>query len=860
RVDLPAEISAGLRALSRREGATAFMTLLAAWQLLLSRYSGQEDVSVGTPIAGRTRLETEGLIGFFVNPLVLRTDLSGEPTFRELLGQVRETTLGAYQHQEIPFERLVEELAPERSLAHSPLFQVMFVLQNNERGGLRMGALEMEPLAAVGGEGIAKFDLTLGLVEDEQGVAGSLSYRAELWDEATMERMAGHFARLVEAVVADAARPVADVAFLGEEERTQVLVEWNATGTGYPAGDPVHVLFAAQVARTPDAVALVFGGEETSYAQLDAAANQLAHLLRRRGVGPETRVAVCTERSVETIVGILGILKAGGAYLPLDPAYPADRLAFMLSDAGCAVLLTQERLLERLPEHDASVICLDRDAPQIRREPAESPDVAVTPEHLCYVIYTSGSTGQPKGVAVPHRAVVRLVRGTRFIHFGPDEVFLQLAPVSFDAATLEIWGALLHGARLVVPGPGVPTVEELGGIVEREAVTTLWLTAGLFHLAVDEHPQALHGVRQLVAGGDVLSTAHVARALAALPGTRLVNGYGPTENTTFTCCHTVTPADLAGGSIPIGVPIANTRAYVLDRSGEPSPVGVPGELYAGGAGVARGYLGRAELTAEKFIPDPFSAEPGGRLYRTGDRVRWNAAGAIEFLGRIDQQIKMRGFRIEPGEVEAELERHPGVREALVVARDFASGGPRLVAYVVCADGEVSPAELGAQLRGQLPEYMVPTAFVAMEELPLTGNGKVDRRALPAPEWSGEAAYVAPRTATEEVLAGIWAEVLGLERVGIDDNFFALGGHSLLATRVVSRLRQELGRDVPLRAVFENPTVAGLVAAIDAMGDGGRAHPRIIGRAEAELMLERIDELSEEEVALALQALDGGEDA
>ncbi|HEX2189518.1 MAG TPA: amino acid adenylation domain-containing protein, partial [Longimicrobiaceae bacterium] len=612
---LPRETGAALRELCRREGATPFMGLLAAFALLLSKYSGQEDVVVGSPIAGRTRTELEPLIGFFVNTLALRTGLGGDPSFRALLARVREATLGAYQHQDVPFERLVEELQPERSLSHTPLFQVMFALQNVERGELRLGDLRAEPVAAADEE--ARFDLSLTLFEEGEGFAGALSWRTDLFAAATAERMAEHLRRLLEGVLRDPDAPVGSVALLAPAERDRLLAAGDRRG-GFPR-EPVHVLFAGQARVRPGAVALSHPGGTVTYAELDRRADALARRLLEAGTGPEARVGIFLERSPGLVTAMLAALKAGGAYVPLDPAYPAERIAWMLEDAGVSVLVTEEGLRGRLPEFGGAVVVVGAEGTPL--PPAPSPargegENGATADSLAYVIYTSGSTGTPKGVAVPHRAVVRLVRDTRYVDFSPDGVFLHLAPASFDAATFEVWGALLNGGRLVLPPPGAPTLEELEATVAREGVTTLWLTAGLFHVVVDERPGALAGVRQLLAGGDVLSPDHVRRALEALPGVRLVNGYGPTENTTFTTCHPVAPADLGGGSVPIGRPVAGTRVLVLDAALQPVPVGVPGELYAGGEGLARGYLGRPGPTAERFVPDPTGAEPGARLYRT----------------------------------------------------------------------------------------------------------------------------------------------------------------------------------------------------------------------------------------------------
>ncbi|MEW5926734.1 MAG: amino acid adenylation domain-containing protein [Gemmatimonadota bacterium] len=809
-VEIPRELLERLRALGRGEGATLFMTLLGAFQLLLSKYAGTDDVAVGSPVAGRTRRETEELIGFFVNTLVLRTDLGGDPSFRETLRRVRETTLGAYEHQEVPFEKLVEELRPERSLSHSPLFQVMFTMGDDAAppGGL--------PGLAVQGVGaelhVAKFDLVLGLSAHPDGIRGVLDYRTDLFEPATIRRMVQHLGAVLEQVAEDADRPVSGLALLGEAERRLVVEEWNRTDADYPADSPIHRLFEEQAARAPDAVAVVYGERSLTYRELNERANRLARHLAGVGVGPESRVGIFLERGPELVVALLAVLKAGGAYVPLDPAYPAGRLAFMLADSGVEVLVTREELRAALPvEAPARVVSVDAERDGVAARSAENPESRAGAGSLAYVMYTSGSTGAPKAVGVEHRGVVRLVRGANYVDLGPDEVVLQAAPVSFDASTLEVWGALLGGGRLVLLPGAAPSLEELGRTLAGHGVTTLWLTAGLFQLMVQERLEDLGGVRQLLAGGDVLPAEAAKAFRRRFPACRLVNGYGPTENTTFTCCYTV-PAEWSGSSLPIGAPVSNTRVYVLDAGMQPVPVGVPGELYAGGAGVARGYLGHPAATAERFVPDPFGPGAGARLYRTGDRARWRADGAVEYLGRLDAQVKLRGFRVEPGEIEAALRRHPGVADCLVVAREDAPGERRLVAYVA---GGADAEELREHLRASLPEYMVPGAFVVLESLPLTPNGKPDRRALPAPEQARAGdEYVAPRTQVEETVAGIWAEVLGLERVGVHDDFFRLGGHSLLIMRLIARVRRAFGVEISIHTVFAMPTLEALSAEIE----------------------------------------------
>jgi amino acid adenylation domain-containing protein len=813
RIELHGELLERLRALGRSEGATLYMVVLSAFQVLLSRYSGSEDIVVGSPMAGRTRTEVAGLIGFFVNTVVLRTDLSGNPGFREVLRRAREVTLGAYEHEELPFEKLVAELQPERSLGHSPLFQVSFALEDAEESG---NALEEWSTEGVDADfAHAKFDLTLAFVARGRDLRGALSYSTDLFERGTAEGMLAHLARVLEQVAANADVRLSRLELLGDAERALVLALGEGDAPGLPRAT-VDALFAQAAAAAPGAVALTWEGGRMTYAELDERANRLARHLRRAGVAAGTRVAVCLERGPEMIVATLAALKAGGAYVPLDPAYPAERLAFMLADTAVPVLVTESSLTDRLPAHAARTVRVDADAAAIAAEPVDAPAAGTDPEAAAYVMYTSGSTGRPKGVEVPHRAIVRLVRGQDYVSIHPSDVFLQLAPASFDAATLELWGPLLNGARLAIHPAGQPTVESIGRALAEHGVTVLWLTAGLFHLVVEERIEVLRGVRQLLAGGDVLSVPHVRRVRAELSETALINGYGPTENTTFTCCHRVAGAPGEGTSVPVGRPIANTYVRVLDAGMRPVPVGVPGELYAGGAGLALGYLNRPELTAEKFVADPYL--PGARLYRTGDRVRWRADGTVEFLGRVDTQVKIRGFRVEPGEVEAALRSWPGVREAAVVVREDTAGDRRLVAYVA---GEVAADEVREHLRGRLPEHMLPDAIVRLDGLPLTANGKLDRKALRAPGLGlAEERYVAPRTSAEEVMAGIWAEVLRLERVGVEESFFDLGGHSLLAARVVSRVQQVFGVELPLRVLFEGPTVAELAKAVEEMRRAG----------------------------------------
>ncbi|MBV9772680.1 MAG: amino acid adenylation domain-containing protein, partial [Gemmatimonadetes bacterium] len=819
---LPAEVAGGLRRLSAEAGTTLFMTLLAGWQALLARYAGQDNVLVGTPVAGRTRSETEGLIGFFVNMLVVRTDLSGDPSARELLARVRDGVLEAHAHQEIPFERLVEELAPERSLRHTPFFQVAFALEGTGGEGVRMDGVAVESLA--GGPAAAKFDLALDAADDGDRLGLALVFRTELFDGATAERMLEHLAVLLRGMAEDPDRRLSELALLSEAERRALREEWDATRHPRPAGGLVHERMAERARLRPDAPAVVGDAATLTRAELDRRADRLARALLRRGVGPESRVAVCLERTPELVVAVLAVMKAGGAYVPLDPAYPPERLAWMLRDCGAPVLLTHARVAERFPAVGVEVLRLDADAAEIDGEgdAAPAPPAPVLPENAAYVIYTSGSTGTPKGVVVPHAALLNLVGWYRE-EFGTTERdrAAQLAAHGFDVSVVELWPHLAEGVPLhLVDDEEVrlspPALRRF--LLEREITVAFVPTPLLPAFAALEWP-ADAPLRVVLTGGDALHD----RPPPGRPFA-VANLYGPAENAVVSTWSIVGPPDGSGYGPGIGRVVGNVRAYLLDPWMQPVPRGVPGELWVAGASLARGYLGRPELTAERFLPDPFG-EPGARAYRTGDRVRWRADGEMEFLGRIDQQVKIRGFRVEPGEVEAALRAHPAVREAVVVLREDGERGRRLVGYVVPAPGGESAAgELRSWLRERLPEHMVPAAVVALDALPLTSNGKVDRRALPAPPEAaaGESFRAAPATPVAELLAGIWADVLGIERVGAGDDFFDLGGHSLLATRVASRVRETLGVEVPLRALFEAPTLAAYAERVEAARSAGGA--------------------------------------
>ncbi|HEX2187551.1 MAG TPA: amino acid adenylation domain-containing protein, partial [Longimicrobiaceae bacterium] len=824
----------GVRELNRREGTTLFMALLAVWDVLLARWTGQEHVVVGSPIAGRTRREMEGAIGFFVNTLVLHADLSGDPTFREALRRVRETTLGAYAHQELPFERLVEELAPERSLGHTPVFQVMFVVQNAPMKPVQLSGLALSPVEA--DSGMSAFDVTLFVEERSNGIHAVFRYNPDLFDAATMRRMAAHFQLLAEAAVADPDRRLSELPLLPPAERAQLLEEWGRAERPFHLR-PVHERIAEQAARTPDAPAVVHRGETLAYAELERRAGALAAVLRGRGAGPEDRVGILLERSLEQVVAVLAVLKAGAAYVPLDPRYPEERVAWILEDSGAKLLIGEGGVAEVGTEHAV-------------RSP-EEPTLASSLDSAAYVIYTSGSTGTPKGVVVPHGPLANHTEHTRReIGIGPGDRVLQFSSLVFDASAEELYPALTGGAALVLrteemidsPGAFARACAEWG-------ITMVSLPTAYWHelaaAPAEELPALPESLRMVMIGGERALPERLEAWRARFGArVRLVNSYGPTEATIVATFADVGEAEAPDplraeipemplSPVPIGRPIANARAYVLDAHLGPAPAGVAGELFLGGACVARGYLGRPALTAERFVPDPFAADGGARMYRTGDRVRWRPDGVLEFLGRTDAQVKVRGFRVEPGEVEAALARHPAVRECAVVAREDVPGDVRLVAYVAPAPGEEAPpaTELRGFLGATLPAYMVPAAFVALERLPLTAGGKLDRRALPAPDGTSGAQGDAPRTPLEEIVAGIFAEVLRVERVGMHEGFFTLGGHSLLATQVASRVRAALHVDLPLRVLFEAPTAAGLARWIErALPDAAPAPPIVpVGR-------------------------------
>jgi amino acid adenylation domain-containing protein len=798
------------------------MPLMAAFAATLQRTSGQDDIVVGTPIANRTRSELEDLIGFFVNNLVMRADLSGNPTLRELLARVKETTLAAYEHQDLPFEWLVHELQRDRDPNRNPIFQVMFALQNAPLRPLELGDLTIKVLAPSRN---TRFDIEGHAYRSDHGLTTIFIYDRDLFTPATIRRMLDHFRTMLETLVRDGRQRVGTVPLLTDAQRQTIVSAWNRTTTAYPKDQSVPALFARQCQRTPEAPALKFDDATLTYAELNARANQIAHALRRRGVKTGVMVGIFAERGADMVVGLVGILKAGGVYVPLDPEYPPGRLAFMLEETRASVLLTHASVGDAVPGYAGSILCFDRDHAEIAAEPAHdlaSPDGGPRATDLAYVIYTSGSTGGPKGVCVEHRSIARLVCDTDYVELGPADRVAQGSNASFDAATFEIWGALLNGATLVgLTRDEMLAPQVLARRLREEGITTLFLTTALFNQTVRMAPEAFASLRTLLFGGELVDPAQVRTVLRDGPPERLLHVYGPTETTTFATWHDVREVADDAVTVPIGRPLANTTTYVLDAHGQPVPVGLPGELCIGGDGVARGYLDHTHATADCFVPDPFSGDPGARLYRTGDWVRYDADGAIAFIGRHDGQVKLRGFRIEVGEIESAIVRQPLVRSAVVMVREDEPGDKRLVAYVVPErDDALSVDELRRGLRSELPRYMVPMAFVVMDDFPLTPNGKVDRGALPVPDPAraeSEGEYVAPRSDVERSLAEIWASVLRLDRVGVHDDFFGLGGHSLMATQVVSRLRTELGVDLPLQTLFEHPTVAALAEEIETVG-------------------------------------------
>jgi amino acid adenylation domain-containing protein len=824
RFTLPRQLVDRVRTLARNENATLFMALLAAFQVQIHRYTGRTDFLLGSPVANRNRREIEDLIGFFVNALVLRARLRADSRIDELLGQVRESTLAVFARQDLPFEKLVEHLEVARDTSRSPLFQVLFVLQNAPAETLALPGLTLAVLEPE--SGTSKFDLTLSMMETAAGLSGFLEYSADLFDEATVARLLGHFRNLLEEMAADPRRRIADWSLLGFDERRQLLTAWNDSRMEVPAL-PFHRLFERRAHAAPAVPAVAGGGAVLDYGELNRRANQLARHLRRVGVGPEVRVGIALERSAAMLVSLVGTLKSGGAYVPLDPSHPRERLALILADARPAVLLTEERLRDELPvPAGCRVLCLDGawdegGALAVERDVDLPPACGVeTLESLAYVIFTSGSTGRPKGVQIPHGALVNFLASMeRQPGLGAEDVLVAVTTISFDIAALELFLPLLAGARVELASRDEAADGSLlAARLATSQATALQATPAGWRMLLDTGWAGDLRLKALC-GGEAL-TPDLAERLLPRVGS-LWNVYGPTETTIWSAAGRVeTPCRSTGATaaVPIGPPIANTTLYVLDPYFEPAATGVAGELYIGGAGLSRGYLGSPELTAERFVPDPFAGRfaGGSRLYRTGDLARRRPDGAIDFLGRADHQIKIRGFRIEPDEIAAVLAQHPAVRQAVVVARPAAAGDLRLAAYLVAGDPPPAADDLRGYLRDRLPAYMVPADFVVLESLPLNPSGKVDRRALPAPEGAETLArqLAPPETPTEELLVGIWEHVLGRAPIGIHDNFFDLGGHSLLAPQVLSRVENTFQVHLPLRAFFDAPTIAGMANLID----------------------------------------------
>jgi amino acid adenylation domain-containing protein len=804
------DLTAQLKRLSRRENATLYMTLLAAFKVLLARITRQECVVVGTPVAGRRWTEIDRLIGFFVNTLVLRTDVSSDLSFSELLAGVRRTTVEAYSNQDVPFEKLVDELQPQRDLSRSPLFQVMFNFGTVEResGGFH----ELAVTVLNNGTATAKFDVTLALIDAGNNLNGSIEYNTDLFDEATIVRFGRHYLSLLESIVANPERPIPSLSLLSDEERRNLLSDWNQTAVDYPLSESVPEIFERQVISTPDATAVTCGDSSLTYDELNRRANQLGHYLQALGVGAETRVGIMVQRSADMVVGLLAILKAGGAYVPLDPAFPRERLSFMMDDAKISVLLTQRELIADLRPGDAIVVLLDADWSEIEQESSENLTRTAVAENLAYLIYTSGSTGNPKGVQISHRALTNLLWSMQHQPgFTSKDVLLSVTTLSFDIAGLELCLPLISGGRVAIVSRAVASDGiRLKESLETIAPTVLQATPATWQMLIDAGWQGDKHLK-VFCGGEALPR-QLADALLARSAA-LWNMYGPTETTIYSvACR------LESDEVMIGRPIANTQLYVLDGSQQPVPVGVLGELYIGGEGLARGYQNQPALTAEAFVPDSFSGAPGGRLYRTGDLVRYLPDGNLVYLARADRQTKIRGFRVEPREIEAVLRQHDRIRDVAVVASGAGVSERRLIAYVVMQEGEggPEPVELREFLKERIPEYMLPDAYVTIDEVPLTANGKVDYRTLEskdAPVLRSRAEFVAPRNTLELQLAQIWEDILNISRASVMDKFFEIGGNSILAVRLMRRIEKQFGKELPLAMLFQAPTIEQLASVL-----------------------------------------------
>jgi amino acid adenylation domain-containing protein len=823
---LSSALSAGLRSLAQRHGTTLFMTLLAGWAILLSRYAGQQDVVIGSPVANRQRSEIEALIGCFVNTLALRVRLDDEPDVAQLLARVKADTLEAYSHQDLPFEQVVEAINPPRGMSHNAIFQVMLAMNTTPAGGeVELPGLALS--AIVQEHHTSQFDLSLSLVESDSTIAGRLEYASDLFNAPTIRRLAGGFEAILHGMVADSAQPVSRLGLLDATERERLLLHFNATASAFALDQCIHHLFEAQVGIDPQAIALIGDDQSLTYAELNRRANQLAHYLRGHGVKADDRIAICVERSIEMVVGLLGILKAGAAYVPLDPAHPVERLGHMISDSRPVALLTQTRLQAQLPEIDGPTLLLDsaQCCQMLGTQPDHNPGGFALPGQLAYVLYTSGSTGLPKGVMVEHRNVVNLIlHHIKLCEFTKFDRVMQFASFGFDTSITEIFPALSVGAQVVLrPAYLMVPDSRFVDFLRRHQITIADLPTAFWHQWASEVAQHRSmpdaSLRLVIVGGEKAEQRHLQAwfAAPAMQQVRWINTYGPTETTIYaTAIRYAQTNDVPPHEIPIGAPVANTRVYILDQHLQPLPIGVAGELYIAGSGVARGYLNLPDLSAERFINDPFSADPNARMYKSGDLGRWLEDGNIEYLGRSDFQVKIRGFRIELGEIEARLSACDGVREALVIAREDRNGDKRLVAYLIPHPGsQLVVASLRQQLLTTMAEYMVPSAFVTLDAYPLNPNGKIDRKALPQPDLAAVVTqeYEAPQGRVETMVAGIWQDMLELARVGRQDHFFELGGHSLLATQLISRLKQTLDVDVALHDLFAYPTLSGFAARI-----------------------------------------------
>lgn len=813
RLALSRQLTEQLSTLSRHRSATLFMVLLAAFKVLMHRYTGETDILVGSPIANRNRAEIEHLIGFFVNTLALRTQVQGNPTFEMLVDRVRETTLGAYAHQDLPFEKVVEVLHPTREVNHTPIVQVMFILQNAPKSRQALDHLRVTSLDV--DSGTSKFDLIFQFEETEDGLTATVNYNTSLFRNTTVNRMLRHLRCLLQDIVDNPRIPIERLRLLTKEESDQITYDWNYTDKPFPSDKTIHQVFEERVNSNPEDSALHFDSDRLNYGRLDQLANQVAQLLIAKGIGHGENVALCMKPSCNLVAAILGVLKAGCAYVPLDPSHPLDRLTFMLQDSKSRLLLVDEHNYEQFLAAGVPLQLLHADNRELQGFSTHRPGIPGHPDDLAYMIYTSGSTGTPKGVAVPHRAVNRLVLNTDYVVFQPEIKVGQIANFSFDAVTFELWGALLNGAELVgIPKELILSPEPFARRLKELHIGCMFITTALFNHVISVVPTAFENFRYLIVGGEAVEPHWVEVALSKGPPLNLLNGYGPTENTTFSTWYTIRGVTERTVNVPIGHPIANSTCYVMDKNLQIVPVGIIGELFVGGAGLARGYFDRPRLTAEKFTPHPFSKEPGLRLYRTGDLVHRMASGEIVFNGRIDNQVKIRGFRIELSEIVKVMDQYENVQES--VAKVWRLPDKRIVAYVVAKPG-LDIEQLRAFLKQRLPDYMIPATFVTLDHIPFTPNGKVDHRALPEPEQveAGERPKLMPETQTQKAIAGIWEELFNIQAPALQENFFDLGGHSLLVTRLASRIRERFGCELTLRELFDGPTIEAIAARVDA---------------------------------------------